>query len=302
MRGILAIALLTAAAAGGCSTGGYEPADSLAGEMTPEWEEFAEQVDRTCATNFNASISALDELEERSQDWENARGEAAYRFIQAYHQQRTHDEIAELGTPPARPALFARWLANVGRRAELMRQAGRGWQRGIVQQSEIASLKIRAAKVDADWLGRHFGLRICTSNGPANNLDGEDDYIARVNDTCRDRIEHDWEAYRRGAFNIGAATGSTRGETIAMAAEAPPDDQYELRKRLLGARGALTRDLQRILARVNAGVMSLERANVVFERRMTDGRRRMAEEFGLPDCTWPGLNRMARVAREEHSE
>jgi hypothetical protein len=183
-----------------------------------------------------------------------------------------------------------------------MRQAGRGWQRGIVQQSEIASLKIRAAKVDADWLGRHFGLRICTSNGPANNLDGEDDYIARVNDTCRDRIEHDWEAYRRGAFNIGAATGSTRGETIAMAAEAPPDDQYELRKRLLGARGALTRDLQRILARVNAGVMSLERANVVFERRMTDGRRRMAEEFGLPDCTWPGLNRMARVAREEHSE
>jgi hypothetical protein len=123
-----------------------------------------------------------------------------------------------------------------------------------------------------------------------------------VNDNCRDRIEHDWEAYRRGAFNIGAATGSTRGETIAMAAEAPPDDQYELRKRLLGARGALTRDLQRILARVNAGVMSLERANVVFERRMTDGRRRMAEEFGLPDCTWPGLNRMARVAREEHSE
>ncbi len=108
----------------------FGESEPLAGEMTPEWQEFAAKVDRACATNFNAGLDALDELEERAEeeDWEQSRAESQYRYIQADYQQRTHDEIAALGDPPARPDLLRPWLENVGRRADLMRDIGRGWE------------------------------------------------------------------------------------------------------------------------------------------------------------------------------
>jgi hypothetical protein len=301
---VIAFAAISALVPASCGPGGYPAAESLAGEMTPEWEEFAERVDHACASNFNDGQQELAELEERSEEegWSENRGEAEYRFIQAEHQQATYDEIASLGEPPAHPEIFYPWLANVGHRAELMREAGQGWAEGDRTKSTIASLRITAAKIDADWLGVHFGLRVCASNGPSNNLgDEEGTYLQRINEVCRKRIAQDHALWRRGKFSPNDAAGTAIGETLSMAAEAPPIRQYELRQQILEAKRKIDRFQIRAIKRAarsgdpSAWIKVRDRVG----RRILQGRARLAAEFVIPDCAWPNPAKAARIAQEE---
>jgi uncharacterized RDD family membrane protein YckC len=268
----------------------YPPADSLAGEMTPAWRAFAYEVDRACATNFNdgqRELAALDAQVE-THGMSTNQAEAAYRFIQAEHQQRTYDAIAALGQPPAKPRLFSRWLANVGRRAELMRQTGRAWLQGDRRLTQVRSLRIIALKIDADWLGQHFGLRICTSNGPSQNRDEDEDYREQLNDVCLDRTAQDHALWRRGKFTPNAAAGTSTGETLRMAAVAPPTEQYGLRRRILEVKRAIDRDQVRTIRRAaqDPGPNAWTRVSKGLGARIIRGRERLAA-LGLPGCAWP---------------
>jgi uncharacterized RDD family membrane protein YckC len=268
----------------------YSPAEPLAGEMTPEWREFADRVDRACATNFNAGQAELAELDERVAEdgLSESEAEAAYRFIQAQHQQATYDEIVALGEPPAKPQLFGRWLANVGRRAELMRRVGEAWATGDRRFTAVGSLKITALKIDADWLGLHFGLRICTSNGPMQNRDEDEDYLEEVNDVCLDRAKRDHELWRRGRFTPNAAAGTSTGETLNMAAIPPPGEQYELRRKILEIKRAIDRIQVQAIKRAarSSDPQAWRRVSKGLNGRIVRGRERLAG-FGLPDCAWP---------------
>lgn len=300
----MALAAFSTVASLSCGVG-YEPTDSLAGEMSPEWEDFAERVDRACASNFNAGQGELGEMQEEaeSEGWSEKAVESEYRFIQAQHQQATHDEIASVGEPPEHPEIFYPWLKNVGYRAELMRRAGQAWAEGDRRRSLVASQQILAAKIDADWLGLHFGLRICTSNGPMNTLDGEDghNYLERINEVCRRRIAQDWDLWQQGKFSPNAAAGSALGETLDMAAEAPPVEQYELRQRILNAK----RELDRLqVSTIKRAARSEDPRAWIKVRdkvglRIVRDRAQLAAEFRLPDCGWPAPAKAGRVAREE---
>lgn len=288
------IAFLLTALAGvaglSCAPAGYPPAESFAGEMTPEWREFAGQVDRACATNFNAGEGQLAELEEQVDDHglsENE-AEAAYRFIQAEHQQETYEDILALGDPPAKPELFQRWLSNVGRRAELMRKTGEAWADGDRRLTRVRSLKITALKIDADWLGQRFGLRICTSNGPSQNRDDDEDYLEEVNEVCLRRIEQDHALWRRGDFTPNAAAATSTGETLHMAAVAPPPEQHELRRRILEIKRAIDHDQVQTIQRAarNPEPDAWIRARKPLEERTIRARERLAA-LGLPGCAWP---------------
>jgi hypothetical protein len=274
-----------------CSLDGYSPAPSLAGEMTPEWRDFAEQVDRACASNFNAGQSELANLDEEIQErgLTEDEGEAEYRFIQAKHQQDTYDEIAGFGEPPARPELFHQWLENVGTRAHLMRAIGQAWLAGDERLIAVRNLRLDALKIDADWLGQHFGLRICTSNGPSNNLDAGYDYLAEVDRECAQRTKQDYGLWRRGKFTLDAAAGTSTGETLSIAAVAPPTEQYPLRARILAMKRSIDRLQVRTLRRAASSPEPsawLLRVQDRMFTRIVHERERLAE-LGLPDCAWP---------------
>jgi uncharacterized RDD family membrane protein YckC len=268
----------------------YPPVEPLAREMTPEWRQFADRVDRACATNFNAGQVELARMEAET----SARGvseiqrEAAYRFIQAAHQQRTHDDIAALGPPPAKPRLFRRWLANVGRRAELMHKAGQAWLDGDRRVTAVMSLRIMAMKIDADWLGLHFGLRICTSNGPSQNRAPGDDYLAAVNGVCLERRARDYALWRHDRFTPSAAAGTSTGETLQMAAVAPPIEQYGLRRRILEIKRGIDREQVGAIRRAARAEDqdAWSRISRGLGSRIVRGRERLAE-LGLPGCAWP---------------
>jgi hypothetical protein len=291
VRWIASVLTALAATAGlGCNLGGYAPAPSLAGEMTPEWSDFADRVDHACASNFNAGQRELAGLEDEAKErglTENE-GEAAYRFIQATHQQATHDEIASFGEPPARPELFHRWLDNVGRRAQLMRAIGQAWLADDHRLVAVRSLQLTAHKIDADWLGQHFGLRICTSNGPSQNRDDDEDYLTQVDQVCVKRAQQDYDLWKRGEFTPNAAVGTSTGETLSMAAVAPPTEQYELRGRILDLKRSIDRDQVRTIRRAarNSDPDAWIRVRGAMVRRINSGREQLAA-MGLPHCAWP---------------
>lgn len=285
---LLVMAALAAVAVTGCARpGSYAPATPLAGEMSQEWREFAYRVDAACATNFNAGQAELATLEGRD-DLSDAEWEAAYRFIQARHQQRTHDEIAALGPPPAKPRLFRRWLANVGLRAEIMRDIARAWRVGNRKLVSVHSLRIDAAKIEADWMALHFGLRICPSNGPMQNRDPDVDYLDELNAVCRARMERDHRFWLEGRFTPNAAVNHSLGETLELAAVAPPVEQFLLRRRILTIKNALDRFHVRTIRRAarspdpNAWVKVRDRVGA----RIYRDRNRLAR-LGLVDCAWP---------------
>jgi hypothetical protein len=220
---------------------GYEPAESLAGPMTPEWRDFAEDVDRTCARDFNRGQADLADLDQRYEEegW-SPEGEADYWQAQAKSQHATHDDIAALGDPPARKPLFENWLANVSERADLMDQAAREWLEDDRGQAGMVRLRILARKIDANWLGQHFGLRICTSNGPGRDPGSSDDpYLTQVNDVCLWRNAEEDKSASKRALTPNAIYSLSVLETLKMAAIGPPTDQYPLRARILETKRSL---------------------------------------------------------------
>jgi hypothetical protein len=281
------LALLAILALTGCTRGAYAPAVPLAEDMDPEWREFAYQVDAACATNFNAGQAELATLEGRD-DLSDPEWEAAYRSIQAAHQQRTYDDIAALGPPPAKPRLFARWLANVGRRAELMRRIARAWRSGNRRLVAANALRIDAAKIEADWLALHFGLRICPSNGPMQNRDPSLSYLEELNGVCQNRLYRDDTLRSDDRFTPTAVLRNSLGETVGMAAVAPPLEQFPLRRKILRIKRSLDRFHVAAIRRAarGPGPQAWTDVKEIVAPRITRSRQRLAR-LGLKQCAWP---------------
>ena len=218
----------------------YAPADSLAGPMTPDWRDFADDVDHICARNNNAMIADLSAATTSSEGW----------HIQHLHQTDTYREIAALGEPPARPELFHRWLANVGLRASKMEQVSQALAEGRSKTAILVSQQIDALKVDANWLGQHFGLRICTSNGPGREPgDSSLSYLEKVNQVCLRRNDQEDFYASRNSLIPDRIIQLSSAETRAIAAIGPPTDQYPVRQHILALKSGLDRLAVRLFKR-----------------------------------------------------
>jgi hypothetical protein len=142
------------------------PARSTAGPMSADWEEFAQQVDQACAITYNHSLGLEAQIEAvgTRRGWSNDRIEAMLHYNWARNEAELHRIVSGLGQPPARPALLARWNANVAHRGRLFRDEGDAWMRGEPSRANAIAPRKFALKDEADRLGKRFGLRICTSN------------------------------------------------------------------------------------------------------------------------------------------
>jgi hypothetical protein len=146
--------------------GFYPPAPSTAVGMTPEWREFADAVDRICATSYNEALV----LEARVEQVAAARGWSDRRAQKLRHEAWVRQGLtivrstAALGEPPERPDLFTRWRANVARRAALQHQAAQRAGEGRWNKYRHTMNRVYPMKAQSDAIGQSFGLRICTSN------------------------------------------------------------------------------------------------------------------------------------------
>lgn len=134
--------------------------------MTPEWRSYADTVDRICAMSFNYAIAENSRTEQRAEasGWSNPRAEAAVVRNWANEDLRIHEATAQIGKPPARPALFQRWRENVAARTALFFDASAAAGRGDFGKESHILKNIVRLKKKSDRLGQRFGLRICTSN------------------------------------------------------------------------------------------------------------------------------------------
>jgi hypothetical protein len=148
------------------SLGYYPPAPSTAVGMTPEWREFADEVDRTCAVSFNYALGAEAQTRRvaKAQGWSYAHAEAAIVSVWADEDMRILLATAKMGEPPRRADLFARWRSNVAHRTQLFRQASQVSRVGDFSAEKRIFDEIDRLKKRSDELGQRFGLRICTSN------------------------------------------------------------------------------------------------------------------------------------------
>jgi hypothetical protein len=134
--------------------------------MTPEWRSFADTVDRICALSFNYAIvdQARTERLAEARGWSNAAAEAAVVRVWGREDLRIHKATAQIGEPPAQPALFQRWRANVAHRTGMFFAASRAANRGDFAEEGRILDRIDPIKAQSDQIGQRFGLRICTSN------------------------------------------------------------------------------------------------------------------------------------------
>jgi hypothetical protein len=146
--------------------GYYPPAPSTAVGMTPAWRQYAARVDATCALSFNYAMALVARTNHaaRAEGWSQPRWEEAVVRLWSQEDGRIHKATAKLGPPPARPVLFARWRANVARRAALFGQASRVSGQGNFDAESRILHRIDRLKARSDRIGQRFGLRICTSN------------------------------------------------------------------------------------------------------------------------------------------
>jgi hypothetical protein len=146
--------------------GYYPPAPSTAVGMTPEWREFAFQVDRICGESYNDAVATEAQVDQIAEvrGWSDGQAEEAGLAVWN-HQARTILRSTEaLGAPPERPDLFSRWRSNVARRAALRNQAAEAAGQGRWGAYRDFMNRIYPLKDRSDEIGQSFGLRICTSN------------------------------------------------------------------------------------------------------------------------------------------
>jgi hypothetical protein len=257
----------------------YAPAESLAGPMTPEWRDFADEVDHACARNFNAMQEELATATTDSEGW----------HIQYLHQSQTYRDVLALGEPPARQDLFHRWLTNVGQRARMMEAVSQALARGDRTQAEVTVERINAAKIDANWLGQHFGLRICTSNGPGREPgESNEPYLQRVDRACLWRNKREDIYASRNQLTPGRIIVLSRSETLSIATIPPPTAQYGLRRRILGMKKKLDRDATELFNEAQRHRPKFKEfwGQVAVPRLTPESARMQIElaKMGLPDC------------------
>jgi hypothetical protein len=259
----------------------YAPAESLAGPMSDEWRDFADKVDQTCARNFNAMQVDLANTSTDSDGW----------HVQYLHELATYREVQALGEPPARPGLLHRWLANVRHRAELMETISQALATGDQTRAKMAEERIPAAKIDANWIGQHFGLRICTSNGPDPDSGpgkSQQPYLRRVDHVCLWRNKREDIYSSRSELTPARILVLSRSETVAIAAIPTPPEQYGLRRRILSLKKNLDRVGTRLFNEAQRHSPKFKRfwAGVAEPRLNAElDRVQIAlAKIGLPDC------------------
>jgi hypothetical protein len=268
----------------------YAPAESLAGPMTPEWRDFADEVDHVCARNLNATQSDVDGVRDQSDDegWSGATTSSAEWHVQAVHQAETQREVLALGRPPAQPELFQEWATSVGRRAQLMEDVSQAWGREDRNVAEVGRLRLEGMKIDANWVGQHFGLRICTSNGPAPEP-GEppESYLTQVNRVCVDRNAREDAVGAKQLMTPPKLLSISKGETLGIAAIEPTTDEYPVRRRILAIKKSLDRYFQALLLQAakspDPGRTWEHLADL--ESRHADRASLQLQALGLQDCS-----------------
>jgi hypothetical protein len=146
--------------------GYYPPAPSTAVGMTPEWREFADEVDRICAGTYNHSrgLEAQVERTAGTRNWSDRQEEAATMAVWADQGVQIVHLTSKLGEPPERADLFAKWRSNVSQRAALKARASEAARDGRWAVYQRLCDRIARLKERSDVIGQSFGLRICTSN------------------------------------------------------------------------------------------------------------------------------------------
>jgi hypothetical protein len=224
-------------AAGDSAGSHYAPAQSLAGPMSDEWRDFADTVDQACARNFNAMQVDLANTSTDSEGW----------HVQYVHELATYREVSALGEPPERADLLHQWLANVRHRTELMQIVSQSLARGDQARAQVAEERITAAKIDANWIGQHFGLRICTSNGPGRESgESQKPYLRQVDDVCLWRNKREDIYSSRNELIPARILTLSRSETVSIATIPAPPEQQGLRRRILSLKKMLDRDGTRL--------------------------------------------------------
>lgn len=146
--------------------GFHPPAPSKAVGMTPQWREFADSVDRICATSYNAALGIEAQVKHVAavRGWSDRRAEEARLKVWNDQALTILRSIEALGKPPERPDLFGRWRANVARRLALRNDAAQAASEGRWGAYRDRMNGINPLKDRSDAIGERFGLRICTSN------------------------------------------------------------------------------------------------------------------------------------------
>ena len=143
-------------------------APSRAGPMTPEWQQFAINVDYACSDAYNTTAPErlAADREAKRQGVPGYERDAVWWGYVAKQEQLQYRAIRALGEPPAKRALFHRWLANVAEREHLLVAGSQAAAaRDSAKESRLAS-EIRSLGAEASPLARRFGLRVCGTKPP----------------------------------------------------------------------------------------------------------------------------------------
>jgi hypothetical protein len=277
--------------------GYYPPTPSLAGEMTPEAQEFALRADRTCAIDFAKTDRSVDIAyaiaDQRG--FGTRKAEAITDQILGSGIVDEARDLRALGRPPERAALYRKLVSNMERRGEMRLQVGKTWLRGQAEKRSLLVDRIDAAKIDFNLMGRRFGLQVCTSNGPglepddypADSETARNVYLGRLNEKCELRDRHEEVLEKRGDLHEGEILGASLGETISMAAVGPPLGSYGLREQILDTKRSLDRYWKSMIAKVNRS----QAPNRTFMEqvarwtRLARSVQRELRKLGLPRCS-----------------
>lgn len=215
-----------------------------------------------------------------------------------------------------KPGLFTRWRENVGRRAELMRRRTTAWVARDRREHLVFDLRIRALKIEADRMAQRFGLRVCPSNGPGREVESEAAanpqrahrrYLVAVNRVCLKRNSKEDAISRRRGLMTNDTVNLSFGETLGISAIAPPPDDYDLRRRILGLKRRLNSSEKAMIREVAASPAPNRTLNRWLPRlaRVAGRVQHRLQRLGLEDCgNWgpapaPSLVRAGEAERPE---
>jgi hypothetical protein len=141
----------------------YPRVPSLAGEVSPARARFIRATDDTCVRTYPPVARAYDAVMAYAAD--PARQLAAYAaYVDAHAEQLR--ALERLGDPPDGARLHARWLGNMRLRIRLERAELRAAWAGDHERVRAIDRRIGRLKMRGNEVGQHFGLTVCTSNGP----------------------------------------------------------------------------------------------------------------------------------------
>jgi hypothetical protein len=142
----------------------YAPVPSLAGRVSAARRRFIQRTDQTCAITYGATNAAARAMR-RAQGDPERRADAYRAYLEAHTSQLR--AIEALGSPPDGVASHRRWLDNFRERVRLEGELLRRLERGALEEADAIDARIGRLKMAGNTRGQRFGLRICTSNGPA---------------------------------------------------------------------------------------------------------------------------------------